>query len=156
MASDGESASRYSSRNLSWDDLPPKRRRFLIWFVVLLVLVGPLAAIPLQLIGLSDWWAGVVVLIVMAGVLVPLGRAAWRELQERRASGEEPAPARVRGAVLAAWLLLTLLLWVLLVVVVVAQRGPVIPTVPVLSTVITVTRFRQWLRQRVRTPGRSW
>jgi hypothetical protein len=154
MTSDGDSASRYSSRNVLWDDLPPKRRRFFIWLFLLLILIGPLATIPLQLFGLSDLWAGVVVLIAVACVLIPLGWAAWQELQERRATGEEPAPAHVRGAVLAAWIVVTLLFWVLVVMVAI-PRGPVIPLIPILFTVITVMRFRQWLRQDVRNPERN-
>lgn len=154
MGSDEDSASRYSSRNVSWDDLPSKRRRFYFWLFMLLLLIAPLATIPLQLFGLSDVWAGVVVLTAVAAVLIPLGWAAWQELQERRAAGEEPPPAHVRAPVLAVWIVFALLLWVLVVAVVV-PRGPVIPLVPILVTVITVIRFRQWRRQGVQNPGRA-
>lgn len=152
MATEEDSSSRRSSRNVSWDDLPPKRRRFIVWLFLLLLLIGPLAAIPLKLLGMSDLWAAVVVQTAAAGVLIRLGWGAWQELQERRAAGQEPPPAHVRGAVLASWLVFTVLLWALMVVVVVPQGPVIIPLIPILFTVITIMRFRQWLRQGIRSP----
>ena len=148
MNSDDAPASRSSRREGNWwAGLPPKRRRFYLWVFLFWFLLGPLGAIPLQIFGASEIGAGVIVFGLSVAVLVPMGWAAWQEFQQRRASGEEPAPARVKGRVVGAWAVATIVFWGVTVLVA-ASRGPLIPLMPIVLSVITAVRLRTWLRQR--------
>lgn len=135
-------------RNLTWDELPPKRRRFFFWLLLMVLLIGPLAGTLLEVLGVSDMWSEVLVFVLLVTVLGFLGRAAWLELQERRAKGEEPPPARVTVAGLFAWTLATLLLWGLVAYFAVSIGRPFIPMIPIFFTAVTVMRFRHWHLQR--------
>jgi hypothetical protein len=138
------------SRYRLWNDLPLKRRRLFGWLVAWWVL-GGLVHIPLRLIGLSQPLVAIVVVALIAATVIPLGWAAWQELQQRRANGEEAPPAPVRGRSVVGWAVVTAALWGLYVVVLPAADGPAIPVLPILATVTAVMRFRRWRQQKAIT-----
>jgi hypothetical protein len=149
-AANDNSMSRSAQRNRTWDELPPKRRRFYFWLFLLLFLLGPLARIPLEMAGVSSFSAALIVLVLTVSILIPLGWQAWKELQQRRARGEELPPATVKRRTVVAWVIATLLLWGALAFLVAESRGPFIPLIPILCTFMTGRRFVQWRRQRIR------
>lgn len=143
-------APRSAQRNRTWDELPPKRKRFYFWLFLLLFLLGPVGRIPLEMAGMSSFLAALIVLVLTVSILIPLGWQAWKELQQRRASGEELPPATVKGRTVVAWLIATLLLWGALAFLVAESRGPFIPLIPILCTFMTGRRFVQWRQQGLR------
>jgi CHASE2 domain-containing sensor protein len=135
-----------SPRGGTWDDLPPKRRRFYFCLILLFVL-GGLAKIPLQILGLTEIWAGMAVLGLTMAVLIPMASAAWKEFRQRRAQGEEPPPSRVKGSIVIVWAVAAILLWGAAAFAA-ALEGPLIPLVPVIITATAVMKFRQWQQQK--------
>lgn len=135
-----------SRRNRTWDELPPHRRRFWGWLFVLLLLIAPIARFLLQLLGVSSFAASMIVLAILVLVLVPLGRAAWRELKQRRASGED-IPPRISGRVVIAWFIAAALLWAVFASLVVSQ-GPLVALLPLFVTATAIWRLSQWHGQR--------
>jgi hypothetical protein len=85
MSSDGKTGFP-DSRYRPWNDLPPKRRRLFGWLFAWWFL-GGLVHIRLRLIGLSQPLVAIVVVALIAATVIPLGWAAWQELQQRRANG---------------------------------------------------------------------
>jgi hypothetical protein len=148
-APNDDKTSRYARRNVTWDDLPPKRKRFYFWLVLALFFLGPLGRIPLEMAGASSFAAAVIILGLTVVILVPLGWVAWQELKQRRASGEELPPAPVKGSAVVAWVVATLLFWGAVAFVAATSSGPLIPLLPILCTVIAGRRFLQWRRQNV-------
>lgn len=148
-AANDDSTSRYAQRNVAWDDLPPKRRRFYFWLVLSLLFLGPLGGIPLEMAGASSFAAAMIIVGLTVAILVPLGWVAWQELKQRRASGEELPPAPVKGRTVMAWAVATLLLWGVVAFVAATSSGPWIPLIPMFFTVIAGRRFLQWRGQRV-------
>ena len=148
-AANDNSTSRYDQRNRTWDELPPKRRRFYFWLFLLLFLLGPLGRIPLEMVGTSSFLAAMIILGLTAAILIPLGWYAWKELQERRASGEELPPGPVKGKTVAAWVVATTLFWGAVAFVAADSRVPFIPLIPMLCTFVAGKRFMQWRRQRI-------
>jgi CHASE2 domain-containing sensor protein len=143
------STSGYDRRNRTWDELPPKRRRFYFWLFVLLFLLSPLGRIPLEMVGTSSFVAAMIILGLSVAILMPLGWQAWKELQQRRASGEELPSGPVKGKTVVAWVVATLLSWSAVAFVAAESRVPFIPLIPVLCTFVAVRRFMQWRRQRI-------
>jgi hypothetical protein len=99
----------------------------------------------------SKIMVAIVVVALIAATVIPAGWAAWQELQQRRANGEEPPPAPVKGVSVVGWAVATAALWGLYVVVLPAADNPVIPVLPILVTVTAVMRFRRWRQQKVIT-----
>jgi hypothetical protein len=86
-----------------------------------------------------------VVLSVIVLVLVPLGRDAWLELKQRRASGEE-FPPTIGPRVVVGWSITAGVFWGLFAWAV-TSHGPLFPLVPLFVTAFAVLRFYQWRRQ---------
>lgn len=139
-------SSRYT--RLGWDELPPQRTRFYFW-LFLFFLLGPLGRIPLEMAGASSFLAAMTILGLTVVILIPLGWLAWQELRQRRANGEDLPPATVKGAVVVAWAVTSLLFWGAVALVPAESRDPLIPLLPMFCTLITCRRFLQWRRQRV-------
>lgn len=148
-AASDDSTSRYAQRNVTWDDLPPRRRRFYFWLILSLFFLGPLGRIPLEMAGASSFAAAMIILGLTVVILVPLGWVAWQELKQRRASGEELPPAPVKGRAVVAWVVATLLFWGVVAFVAATSSGAWIPLLPMFFTVIAGRRFLQWRRQKV-------
>lgn len=151
MSSSDHSAGPFSGPATGWDAMPPKRRRFYLW-VVLWWLLGGFIGVLLQLLGVHYFLASVIVLVLAALHLVPLGRAALDELRQRRASGEEPLKPVTTGA-LVGWTVTAALFWVLAVVLAMTSDQLFIPLLPILVTVIAIVRFRQRRTQRASAEG---
>ena len=134
--------SRSSRWNPGWDELPPMRRRFWLWLVLLLFLIAPGARIPLEFVGFSPFAATTAVLVAALLILVPLGRAAWLELSQQSAGGGETQPT-ISVLSVGGWALAAVILWGVFAVVA-ALFGPLIPTMPVIATVVTAQRWYQW------------
>lgn len=147
MSLSDDSAGPFSGPATPWDALPPKRKRFYLW-AFLWWLLGGFLSIPLQLMGLPYLLAALIVLGLAALHLIPLGRAAWQELQQRRASGEEPPPKPVNTGALLGWVVATVTLWALFAVLVPMTDEVAIPVIPIVVTVVAVLRFRRWRTQR--------
>lgn len=147
-AANDNPTSRYAQRNRTWDELPPKRRRFYFWLFLLLFLLGPLGRIPLEMAGAPSFLAAMIILGLTLVILIPLGWQAWKELQQRRASGEELPPVPVKGRTVVAWVVATLLFWGAVAWVAAESRGPLIPLIPMLCTFVAGRRLMQWRRQR--------
>lgn len=148
MSSDGKSGLPYS-RYRSWDDLPPKRRRLFGWLIVWWLL-GSLVSIPFKLVGLSGVVVAVIVVALFAAMMIPAGWAAWQELQQRRADGEESPPPQVKGGSVIGWASATATFWGLYGAVLPYAEGPAIPAVPLWVSVVAVLKFRRWRQQKVR------
>jgi hypothetical protein len=148
-AANDNPTSRYAQRNRTWDELPPKRRRFYFWLFLLLFLLGPLGRIPLEMAGASSFLAAMIILGLTVVILIPLGWQAWKELQQRRASGEELPPGPVKGRTVVAWVVATLLFWGAVAWVTAESGGPLIPLIPILCTFVAGRRLMQWRRQRI-------
>lgn len=148
-ATNDDSTSRYAQRNVTWDDLPPKRKRFYFWLLLSLFILGPLGRILLEMAGSSSFTAAMIILGLTVVITVPLGWVAWQELKQRRASGEELPPAPVKGRTVVAWIVATLLFWGVVAFVAATSSGPLIPLLPMFCTFIAGKRFLQWRRQRV-------
>lgn len=131
-AANDNQTSRYAQRNRTWDELPPNRRRFYFWLFLLLLLLGPLGRVPLEMAGASSFLAAMIFLGLTVVILIPLGWQAWKELQQRRASGEELPPGPVKGRTVVAWVVATLLFWGAVAWVAAESRGPFIPLIPML------------------------
>lgn len=142
-----DSAGPFSGPATPWDALPPKRQRFYLW-ALLWWLLGGFLSIPLQLIGIPYLLAALIVLGLAALHLFPLGRAAWQEFQQRRASGEEPPPKPVSTGALVGWVVATIVLWTLFGVLVPMTDELAIPVIPIVVTIVAVLRFRRWRAQR--------
>jgi hypothetical protein len=142
----GRADSPQPRRDLTWDELPPKRRRFWGWLFVLVFLIAPLARIPFEFAGLSSFAAAMVVLAVIALILVPLGRDAWHELKQRRAGGED-IPPTIGPRIVVGWSVAAVVSWGLFAWLV-SLHGPLLPAVPMFITVFAVLRFSQWRRQK--------
>ncbi|MBT2520872.1 hypothetical protein [Arthrobacter sp. ISL-28] len=147
-AANDNSTSRYAQRHRTWDELPPKRRRFYFWLFLLLFLLGPVGRIPLEMAGASSFLAAMIILGLTVVILIPLGWQAWKELQQRRASGEELPPRPVKGRTVAAWLVATLLFWGAVAFVATGSGGPFFPLLPILCTLVAGRRLMQWRRQK--------
>lgn len=147
-----ESGSRGAGRNLAWEELPPKRRRFYLW-LFLVFFFGALPRIPLEMAGLPTFMATLIVAALTAVMLIPLGWAAGQEWKQRRASGEEPPPVAVKGRTVVAWVVTTLLFWCVAAFAVAESSGPFIPLLPMFCTFIAGRRFLQWRRQSVDSAG---
>jgi hypothetical protein len=119
-----------SGRKVFEGVLPPKRRRFFIWLITSILFLSPLGATAFQLLGMPEFWAVAIALVLVLLPSIPLGWAAWQELLQRRASGEEPSPAQVKGKVVVAWAATTLCAWIAAVLLA-AWQGPLIPLIPV-------------------------
>ena len=143
-AANDDSTSRYHQRNRTWDELPPNRRRFYFWLFLLLFLLGPLGRIPLEMVGTSSFLAAMIILGLTLAILIPLGWYAWKELQQRRVSGEELPPGPVKGKTVVAWVVATLLFWGAVAFVAAESRVPFIPLIPMLCTFVAGRRFMQW------------
>jgi len=143
-----DSSGPFSGPATPWDALPPKRKRFYLW-AVLWWLLGGFLGIPLQLIGIPYFLAALIVLGLAALHLIPLGRAAWQELHQRRASGEEPPPKLVSTGALVGWVVATIVLWTFFGVLVPMTDEVAIPVIPIVVTIVAVLRFRQWRAQAV-------
>lgn len=141
----GHAGSPQPRRDLTWDELPPKRRRFWGWLLFLVFLVAPIARIPFEFAGLPSFAAAMVVLSVIVLVLVPLGRDAWLELKQRRASGEE-LPPTIGPRVVVGWSITAVVLWGLFAWAV-TSHGPLFPLLPLFATAFAVLRFHQWRSQ---------
>jgi hypothetical protein len=148
-AANDNPTSRYAQRNRTWDELPPNRRRFYFWLFLLLLLLGPLGRIPLEIAGASSLLAAMIILGLTIVIVIPLGWQAWKELQQRRASGEELPPGPVKGRTVVAWVVATLLFWGAVAWVAAESRGPFIPLIPMLCTFVAGRRLMQWRRQRI-------
>jgi hypothetical protein len=147
-AANDNPTSRYAQRNRTWDELPPKRKRFYFWLFLLLFLLGPIGRIPLEMAGASSFLAAMIILGLTLVILIPLGWQAWKELQQRRASGEELPPGPVKGRTVVAWVVATLLFWGAVAWVAAESRGPLIPLIPMLCTSVAGRRLMQWQRHR--------
>lgn len=147
MSPNNNSAGPFSGPATPWDALPPKRRRFYLW-AFLWWLLGGFLGIPLQLLGIPYLLAALIVLGLAALHLIPLGRAAQQELQQRRASGEEPPPRPVSTGALVGWVVATIVLWTLFGVLVSMTDEVAIPVIPIVVTIVAVLRFRRWRAQR--------
>ena len=145
----GNTDSRPSGWNPTWTELPPKRRRFWLWLVLLLFLIAPGACIPLEALGASPFAATLIAVGLVLLVKFPLGRAAWLELRDSYAAGAE-TPPQVTYRGVAGWLISTVVVWAVVVAVTV-WFGPRIPTLPVIVTVLAAQRWYQWRVQ----PGAS-
>ncbi|GAA3294228.1 hypothetical protein ACFFON_11800 [Arthrobacter citreus] len=137
--------SRTPGWNPTWAELPPARRKFWLWLVLLLFLIAPGARIPLEVLGVSPSAATLIVLGAALLVIFPLGRAAWLELRDSYATGKE-SPPQVTSRGVAGWVVSTVILWVVLFALT-AWVGPEIPTVPVIVTVMAAQRWYQWRLQ---------
>lgn len=138
----GNTDSRPSGWNPTWSELPPARRRFWLWLVLLLFLIAPGARIPLEALGTSPFAATLIALGLVLLAVFPLGRAAWRELRDSYATGKE-TPPRVTSRGVAGWVVSTVILWGA-VAALAASFGPRIPTLPVIVTVMAAQRWYEW------------
>jgi hypothetical protein len=93
--------------------------------------------------------AAIIILGLTIVIVIPLGWQAWKELQQRRASGEELPPGPVKGRTVVAWVVATLLFWGAVAWVAAESRGPFIPLIPMLCTFVAGRRLMQWRRQRI-------
>ena len=153
MSTGNNSAGPYSASATGWDALPPKRRRFFLW-AVLWLLLGGFIGVLLQLLGVPSFLASLIVLALAAVHLVPLGRASLQELQQRRASGQEPFKPVTIGT-LVRWTLTAALLWGLVAVLAMTSEQLFVPLLPIIVTVIAVVRVRQWFAQRTSTENQG-
>lgn len=83
----------------SLEGMPPRRRRFIVWWLVFSILLYPVVAFPLQLLGLPRFVAVLLAFLVFFVVAVPVIRAARSERREllqtehnERSDNEAPRP----------------------------------------------------------------
>jgi hypothetical protein len=131
----------------SLEGMPPKRKRFIVW-VLLAWFLFPFPGMVLRAAGLPDFATTLVVTAAVAAIFIPLGRAAWQELQQRRAEGLEPPPKPVTKGTLIFLVIFNVVVWAGTVWYMVDYRGLVVPTVSICLTVATVILFRRWWVQR--------
>lgn len=132
----------------TWEGLPPKRRRFFIWLFLCWFILGTVGRGLLENLGMPATAAGLLTLAAAGAVLVPTGRAALKEYQQRRAKGEEPEPEPVTGRKVALWVVLALLLWAAMAALLLWDPQPLVPILPLIVTVMTVIYFRRWRREQ--------
>ena len=138
------SAERHAYRNRTWEELPPRQRRFYLWIVLSVVFVAPIARILLQVLGLPLSAAALLALALSLLILVPLGLAALREARERKKAGLVPPVFPVTTRALTAWIVTALVLWILYAFLVVSERF-VLPVMPIIVSIVAV---RRWVQRR--------
>lgn len=133
--------------NGTWEALPPKRRRFFFWAFLWVVILDTACRALLELAGVPGLAASVLTIAGGLVQLVPLGRAAWEELVQRRARGEEPQPRPMTRRRLTAWAVWTVISWAGFTAVVIWEMRPLFPALPLFLTIITVLGVRQRRRE---------
>ncbi len=66
----------------SLEGMPPKKRRFIVWWLVFSILLYPVAAFPLELLGLPRFVAVLLAFLIFFVVAIPVIRGARRERRE--------------------------------------------------------------------------
>jgi hypothetical protein len=130
----------------SLEGMPPKRKRLIVWGLLGYFLLQ-FIAIGLRAAGLPRVVTMLVVVAAVAAIFIPLGRAAWLELQQQRAEGLEPPPKPVTKRSLIVLAVFNVIFWAGTVWYMVAYRELLIPVVPIWLTVVTVIQFRRWRAQ---------
>lgn len=72
--------------------MPPKKRRFIVWWLVFSCLLYPVVAFPLKLIGVPYSIAVLLSFLVFFVVAIPVIRAARREKRELFQTKDEELP----------------------------------------------------------------
>jgi hypothetical protein len=83
----------------SLEGMPPKKRRFIVWWLVFSCLLYPVVAFPLKLLGVPWFVAVLLAFLIFFVVAIPVIRAARREHREllhaehnERPENEAPRP----------------------------------------------------------------
>lgn len=84
----------------SLEGMPPKKRRFIVWWLLFSCLLYPVVAFPLRLIGVPYFIAVIISFLIFFVVAIPVIRAARREKRELfNAKDEEPSENDAPGSV---------------------------------------------------------
>ena len=135
----------------SLEGMPPKRRRLVVWGLWWFLLLGTLLGIALDAANIMEPWRTLLATAGLAAVFGPLIRGAMGETRKLRAEGIDPPPYSGTPKSLISAAVVTAVLWAGFVVLVLMGR-PVVPVLPIVTTVWLVYQRRR-LRARMQEMG---